>query len=95
MKREIIRQIKSELHMLEVASLPNEFDKHLYVIETLVTILKEQGPRGSDADIATRKEEAEPKLADKDERMLELMGGSGKQDAGQEDMRKNDSIFDF
>lgn len=95
MKREIIRQIKSELRMFEAASLPNESEKHLYAIETLIGILKEQTPPEQDAGIVIRKEEAEPVLTEKDEKMLELMGGSGKQDASQEDERKNDSIFDF
>lgn len=92
MKRQIIQQIKSELHMLEVASRPGEFEKHLYVIETLVGILKEQPEEGRQVG---GQEAAEPGLTDKDKRMLELMGGSQDEGEPREDKRADESIFDF
>ncbi|SOC43030.1 DUF5327 family protein [Salinicoccus kekensis] len=91
MKREIISQIKSELHMLEVSSLPHEFEKHLYAVETLVSLLKAEGPGTTRA--AT--EEAEPDLTDKDKKMLEMMGGSKKEGRPPEEKRTDNSIFDF
>lgn len=89
MKREIIRQIKSELHMLEVSSVPHEFEKHLYAVETLIGVLKAEGPGTAGTG------EAEPDLTDKDKKMLELMGGSQKEGGPPEDGRTGDSIFDF
>lgn len=89
MKHEIIRQIKSELHMLEVSSLPHEFEKHLYAVETLIGVLKAEGPGKAGAG------EAEPDLTDKDKKMLELMGGSQKEGGPPEEGRTGDSIFDF
>lgn len=91
MKHEIIRQIKSELHMLEVSSLPHEFEKHLYAVETLIGVLKAEGPGKAGAGA----EEAKPDFTDKDKKMLELMGGSQKEGRPPEEGRKGDSIFDF
>jgi hypothetical protein len=88
MKRQIIQQIKSELHMLEAASRPGEFEKHLYAIETLIGILKERPEEG-------REEAAEPGLTDKDRRMLELMGGNQDEGEPREGKRTDESIFDF
>jgi len=94
MKRHIINQIKSELHMLEVSSLPHEFEKHLYAVETLVGVLKDQKPDEKSA--MTSKDAGEkPAMTEKDEKMLELMGGRGKEDGPRVDDDKNDSIFDF
>lgn len=89
MKHEIISRIKSELHMLEVSSVPHEFEKHLYAVETLIGVLKAEGPGTAGAG------EAEPDLTDKDKKMLELMGGSQKEGRPPEDGRTDDSIFDF
>ncbi len=76
--------------MLETADHSGEFAKHLYAIETLIKILKEESPGD-----AVQEEAGGPGLTEKDEKMLELMGGSGKQAAPQEDKRADDSIFDF
>lgn len=94
MKQQIINQIKSELHMLEVSSLPHEFEKHLYAVETLVGVLKEQKPDGRSRTV-TKNEEKKTAMTDKDEKMLELMGGRGKENEPPVDKSKNDSIFDF
>lgn len=92
MKQHIINQIKSELHMLEVSSLPHEFDKHLYAIEMLVDVLKEQkSAQGGEAE--AKMEPDKGSLTDKDAKMLELMGGS--KSAPARDEYKSDSIFDF
>ncbi|CAM4305427.1 DUF5327 family protein [Lacicoccus alkaliphilus] len=94
MKRQIIQQIKSELHMLEVSSRPGEFEKHLYTIETLVGILKAQ-PEDDRKAGRIQEEAAGPGLTDKDKRMLELMGGSQDEGAPRENKRTDESIFDF
>ncbi len=36
MRQEIIAELKQELHRMEVASQPHEFEKHLYAMERLV-----------------------------------------------------------
>lgn len=92
MRQQIIKQIKSELHMLEVSSLPHEFDKHLYAVETLIGVLKGQKP---DAEAAPKYKGSEPAMTEKDEKMLELMGGTGKEKARPDDKSNGDSIFDF
>lgn len=93
MKQQIINQIKSELHMLEVSSLPNEFEKHLYAVETLVGILKDQKPDVKQG-AASKAVDEKSAMTRKDEEMLELMGGRSK-GSGPADDDKNDSIFDF
>lgn len=94
MKQQIINQIKSELHMLEVSSLPHEFEKHLYAVETLVGVLKDQTPVLKSGAVSKDTEE-KTVMTDKDEKMLELMGGRGKDGSTPVDDGKNDSIFDF
>ncbi|SDK59139.1 DUF5327 family protein [Lacicoccus qingdaonensis] len=93
MKQQIINQIKSELHMLEVSSLPHEFEKHLYAVETLVGVLKDQKPAPKNG-AAIRDMDEKTAMTEKDEKMLELMGGRSK-GSGPADDDKNDSIFDF
>lgn len=96
MKQQIINQIKSELHMLEVSSLPHEFEKHLYAVETLVGVLKDQRPDDSGSNEAVSEDKHDkPGMTEKDEKMLELMGGKEKDKTPLEDESKNDSIFDF
>lgn len=92
MKQQIINQIKAELHMLEVSSLPHEFEKHLYAVETLVGVLKDHKP---EAETGLKDKTEKSIMTEKDEKMLELMGGSGKKNAAPDDKSKNDSIFDF
>lgn len=94
MRQQIINQLKSELHMLEVSSLPHEFEKHLYAVETLVGVLKEQRPAVKSGTVP-RDEDEKPVMTEKDEKMLELMGGGAKQSGSSADNSKNDSIFDF
>ncbi|HIV81613.1 MAG TPA: YwdI family protein [Candidatus Salinicoccus merdavium] len=94
MKQQIINQIKSELHMLEVSSLPHEFEKHLYAAETLIDVLKDQKPAAKSGMVSKDVEE-KTVMTEKDEKMLELMGGRAKEGRTPTDEGKNDSIFDF
>lgn len=94
MKQQIINQIKSELHMLEVSSQPHEFEKHLYALETLVGVLQGYKPAVKSRTVENDENE-KPVITEKDEKMLELMGGREKGNDPSDDKSKNDSIFDF
>ncbi|WP_342388001.1 DUF5327 family protein [Salinicoccus bachuensis] len=75
MKQEIIAELKQELHRMEVASQPHEFEKHLYAMERLLGLLKsDAGGSVQHATPATGAQGGQA-LSERDRMMLEQMGG--------------------
>ncbi|MCC4722843.1 DUF5327 family protein [Salinicoccus sp. RF5] len=104
MRQEIIAELKQELHRMEVASQPHEFEKHLYAMERLLGLLKsETGSVQHPAPPAGAQDGQ--MLSEEDRMMLEQMGGkvSGTKPAPatRETLRTDDgfgngeSLFDF
>ncbi|MCG1009597.1 DUF5327 family protein [Salinicoccus sp. ID82-1] len=107
MKREIIAELKQELHRMEVASQPHEFEKHLYAMERLLGLLKTSAGDIPAASAPTAGASAGQSLSEQDRMMLEQMGGRPVQNRGaqepltKETLRTDDgfgngeSLFDF
>ncbi|WP_017549949.1 DUF5327 family protein [Salinicoccus carnicancri] len=74
MKQQIIAELKQELHRMEVSSQPHEFDKHLYAMERLIGLLK-QDDNAAVPPVAPAPRKGSSMSAD-DREMLRMMGGS-------------------
>lgn len=105
MNHQIIAELKEELHSMEVASSPHEFDKHLYAMERLLKLLKNRESE-DEANAPSHRAASSSETLD-DARMLELMGGksrttgasrppaAGERPATDDGAGNGDSIFDF
>ncbi|WP_271401031.1 DUF5327 family protein [Salinicoccus roseus] len=104
MRQEIIAELKQELHRMEVASQPHEFEKHLYAMERLLGLLKSDAGSVQHAGPPAGAQDGQL-LSEEDRMMLEQMGGkvSGTKPAppARETLRTDDgfgngeSLFDF
>ncbi|MFC3419145.1 DUF5327 family protein [Salinicoccus hispanicus] len=107
MKREIISELKQELHRMEVASQPHEFEKHLYAMERLLGLLKSDASDITMASVPPAGVSDGQSLSEQDRMMLEKMGGRTTQNnpapepLTKETLRTDDgfgngeSLFDF
>lgn len=108
MKQQIIAELKQELHRMEVSSQPHEFDKHLYAMERLIGLLKQDNAAGPPVAPAPR--ENPGGMSADDREMLRMMGGSaeGRRDSParseqipaetldtDDGFGNGDSLFDF
>jgi|GEM_PF-4883027 len=75
MKQQIIAELKQELHRMEVSSQPHEFDKHLYAMERLVGLLK-QDNNAAVPPVASASRQEPASMSTDDREMLRMMGGS-------------------
>lgn len=75
MKREIISELKQELHRMEVASQPHEFEKHLYAMERLLGLLKSNTGDSTAASLPPVGSSEVQSLSEQDRMMLQQMGG--------------------
>ncbi|MCG7331941.1 DUF5327 family protein [Salinicoccus roseus] len=104
MKQEIIAELKQELHRMEVASQPHEFEKHLYAMERLLGLLKSDAGSVQHGAPSTGPQDKQA-MSEHDRLMLEQMGGkvAGTKPAppARETLRTDDgfgngeSLFDF
>ncbi|WP_031545863.1 DUF5327 family protein [Salinicoccus luteus] len=74
MKQEIIAELKQELHRMEVASQPHEFEKHLYAMERLLGLLKSDAGSVQYGAPSTGAQDKQA-MSEHDRLMLEQMGG--------------------
>ncbi|AKG75064.1 DUF5327 family protein [Salinicoccus halodurans] len=80
MKQQIIAELKQELHRMEVSSQPHEFEKHLYAMERLIGLLKQDTGSASGISVSGEKEKPSSGMSVQDREMLRMMGGrAGKQ----------------
>src|SRR5699024_11025220 len=84
MKQHIIQELKQELHRLEVSSQPHEFDKHVYAMERLLGLLKQDDSNGASVPRNERSPGTSGEMSAQDKTMLEMMGGR----VDKEDQRK-------
>ncbi|WP_020007587.1 DUF5327 family protein [Salinicoccus albus] len=75
MKQQIIQELKQELHRMEVSSQPHEFDKHVYAMERLLGLLKQDDSSGASVPGNERPPETAGEMSAQDKTMLEMMGG--------------------
>lgn len=104
MKREIIAELKQELHFMETASEQHEFNKHVYAMERLLSLLKD-GEGVSDSATPQADRTSLAAMSETDRRMLEQMGGEVPRSIGQESNGRQletedgsgngESLFDF
>ncbi|GAA3732720.1 DUF5327 family protein [Salinicoccus jeotgali] len=103
MRREIIAELKQELNLMETADGQHEFDKHVYAMERLLSLLK----TGEDAGDARPEANhtAPGSMSETDRSMLEQMGGrvphstrqetKGRQLETEDGSGNGESLFDF
>lgn len=104
MKHEIIAELKQELHFMETADEQHEFEKHVYAMERLLSLLK-AGESGSDSATLSADRTSLGAMSETDRRMLEQMGGEAPRSIGRESNGRQletedgsgngESLFDF
>lgn len=77
MKQQIIQELKQELHRMEVSSQTHEFDKHVYAMERLLELLKQDSGQVAAPPSAQKQQSIETpgEMNEQDKAMLEMMGG--------------------
>ena len=92
MKQQIIQELKQELHRMEVSSQPHEFDKHVYAMERLLGLLKQDDSSAAAVPGNERPPETSREMSAQDKAMLEKMGGRVDKEDQRKEMRTDHGL---
>src|SRR5699024_983272 len=74
MQQQVRAELKQELHRMEVSSQPKEFEKHVYAMERLIGLLKQDNGAAAPS-VAHAFRENSSGMSANDREMLRMMGG--------------------